>query len=253
MKFINVQIPQPTGYIIPIGDVHLGSRHFTKQSKTKLTGYLDWVANTPGAKIFLLGDLFDMATRLSKTSPFESRPEEVEEAIDLLKPYAPHILGAVDGNHEARQLDLMGWSATKILCKVLDVPYCGWSAVVRLQVGRREQKWFHNTYTAFFHHTTGGGNLGSSLNRIVKLREIVEGCDLYAGGHNHQLATGVTTIYRPTTRRILQHKTTFVSCGSYLDYPESYAERGMYAPSKLGSPRIRFSGERDHHDVHVSL
>jgi hypothetical protein len=111
----------------------------------------------------------------------------------------------------------------------------------------------YNTYHVYFHHTTGGGNLGSSLNRIVKLSEIVEGCDVYCGGHNHQLATGVKSVYRPAPSGVVNRKVTFVSCGSYLDYPDSYAEKGMYSPSKLGSPRVRFSGERDHPDVHVSL
>lgn len=255
MEFLKVRIPADHGYILPIGDVHFGSRHFGRQGREKLKGYLDWAQERDNCRVFLLGDFFDVATRLSKTSPFESRPEEVEEGIEFLTPYKNLIIGAIDGNHEARQIDLIGWSPTKIVCKLLDVKYCGWSAVVRLQVGTRPEnpEWSHNTYALYFHHTTGGGNLGSSLNRMVKLAEIVEGCDVYCGGHNHQLATGVKTVYRPTMSRVEQRKITFVSCGSYLDYPNSYAEKGMYSPSKLGSPRLRFSGDRDRPDVHVSL
>jgi hypothetical protein len=254
VKFIKVQIPEPVGYLIPIGDVHFGSRHFGKKGKSKLTGYLHWLEDhAKEARGFGLGDLFDVATRLSKTSPFESRPEEVEEAIDFFKPYAKLFVGWVDGNHEARAIDMLGWSPAKIFCKCLEIPYCGWSSVVRLQVGLREENWYHNTYNLYIHHTTGGGNLGSALNRVTKLESIVEGCDVYLGGHNHQLVTGVKSVFRPTQSGVVERKVHYVSCGSYLDYLGSYAERGMYSPSKLGSPRIRFSGERDHHDVHVSL
>jgi hypothetical protein len=45
----------------------------------------------------------------------------------------------------------------------------------------------------------------------------------------------------------------FVDCGSYLEWSNSYAEKGMLAPAKLGSPRIRFDGKEYNHDVHVSL
>jgi len=48
-------------------------------------------------------------------------------------------------------------------------------------------------------------------------------------------------------------KVHYVSCGSYLDYANSYAEDGMMSPGKLGSPRIRFNGLRDRHDVHISI
>ena len=45
----------------------------------------------------------------------------------------------------------------------------------------------------------------------------------------------------------------YVSCGSYLGYQDTYAEDKMFAPGKLGSPRIRFNGLRDRHDVHISI
>jgi hypothetical protein len=254
VEFIRVQIPSPTGYVVPIGDVHFGSRSFGKVGRAKLAGYLHWLEDhQQNARAFGLGDLFDVATRVSKTSPFESRPEEVEEAIDYFTPYRKLFVGWVDGNHEARAIDMLGWSPAKIFCKVLEIPYCGWSAVMRLQVGKRDETRFQNTYNVYIHHTTGGGDIASALRRIMKLEGIVEGCDVYLGGHNHQLVTGVKSVFRPTSVGVEDRKVHYVSCGSYLDYKGSYAERFMYAPSKLGSPRIRFSGERDHPDVHVSL
>jgi hypothetical protein len=50
----------------------------------------------------------------------------------------------------------------------------------------------------------------------------------------------------------MEEKTiTHLTCGGYLQYEDSYAERGMMRPVKLGSPRIRLDSYK--HDLHVSL
>ncbi len=263
-------------YLIPIGDIHIGDKAFGKRGRDKLRGYIQWVKERPNARIFLMGDVFNVASRISKTSPFESSASEYDEAEGLFKPVAKQILGAIDGNHEARMLDMFGYSPLQALCAKLEIPYCGWSAVLELNVGnttqsRKDRKrpyYKSNQYHIYFHHTTGGGaTLGGALNRSVKLQDIVQGIDVYCGGHNHQMATGQRAVWMPYPpgRRMVERKITYVDCGSYLDWDASYAERGMMPPGKLGSPRIRFAGYRyttksnhaknqdDSRDVHVSL
>ena len=268
-------------YIIPIGDVHLGDKAFGHEGRAKLDGYLTWVKEHANARIFLMGDVFNVASRISKTSPFETNANEYKEAEGIFKPVAKQILGAIDGNHEARMLDMFGYSPLQSLCASLEVPYCGWSATLELNVGgivharsrpveaagQRSSRAWH-TYFIYFHHTTGGGaTLGGALNRSVKLQEIVQGIDVYCGGHNHQLITGVRNILipYPPGKVMRERKVTYVDCGSYLSWDESYAERGMMPVGKMGSPRIRFAsphvnsrrkhGDRmeDSRDVHVSL
>ena len=279
MRYLYCDIDSDCAYLIPIGDVHRGAKSFTKRAGQKLRGYLDWVAERDNARIFLMGDIFDVAGRHTKTSPFESNPDEYERAYELFLPVKDKILGAIDGNHEARLIDLFGYSPTQTLCSRLGVPYCGWSAVLELNVGNvinkrhdedPRQRYKRNVYHVYFHHTTGGGaTLGGALNRAVKLQDIIQGMDVYCGGHNHQLATGVRTVYRPhpSAHRMLEHKVTFVDCGSYLDWDESYAEKGQMPAGKLGSPRLRFAGWKhtrraasqsvegywESRDVHVSL
>ena len=204
----------------------------------------------------LMGDLFNFAGRQTKTSPFENDAEEVFEAEEFFKPYSKLIKGAIRGNHELRIVNEFGFDPLKGFCKHLDIPYLGSLAVVRIRVGAREEnpKWYHQNYYMAIHHTRGGGgSLGNALNSPTKLEKVVSGCDVYAGGHNHQLATGVGErfIVGPHGPKLM--KVHYVSCGSYLDYENSYAEEIMLTPGKLGSPRIRFSGERDHHDVHISI
>ena len=271
MRYLSCTVQADCAYLIPIGDIHIGDKAFGHEGRKKLRGYIDWVKTTENARIFLMGDVFNCASRTSKTSPFETNTDEYKEAEGIFKPVRHRILGAIDGNHEARMLDSFGYSPLQSLCASLEVPYCGWSAVLELSVGHRRPKrrhGVHNQYFVYFHHTTGGGmTLGGALNRAVKLQEIIQGIDVFCGAHNHQLVTGVRTVFLPHagSHSIMQKKVTYVDCGSYLDWDESYAEKGMHPPGKLGSPRIRFAGARStsnstthastwkSRDVHVSI
>lgn len=256
MNFIEVKFTSDKAYCLPVGDIHWGDKAFKRTGKDKLKGNLDWLAeHSDHAFGVLMGDIFNVAGRDTKTSPWESSPEEYEEAEDFFKPYASLFATAISGNHEHRMTNAFGVDPLKVFCKHLEIPYAGPSALIRVQVGLRpDSNWYWQSYFMAIHHTTGGGGtLGNALNSVQKLEKVIAGCDVYAGGHNHQLVTGVRQHYIPLPTGPVMRKVHYVSCGSYLDYPESYAEVGMMAPGKLGSPRIRFSGVRDHHDVHISI
>lgn len=256
MDYIQTKFDGNRAYVLPIGDIHFGDRAFQKEGRRKLKGNLDWLREHQAeAKGVLMGDVFNIAGRLDKTSPYETNPKEVEEGIDFFQPYADLFIGAIRGNHENRLVNAYGIDPMSLFCKHLDIPYLGISALLRIQVGRRpDNDWYWQSYYMYVHHTTGGGkSLGSALTRVEALDKILVGADVYAGGHNHQLATGVKNVYTVTPTGPRMQKVHFVNCGSYLEWDGSYAEAGQYAPSKLGSPRIRFSGVRDHHDVHISL
>ncbi len=248
MKFHTVDFGKAdAGYLIPIGDLHLGSTSFSAKGLKLLMGYLDWVKERPNARIFLMGDIFDVATRASATSPFESSSTEYNRAVDLFAPYAKKIVGAIRGNHCQRLLNYSGYDPMEQFAKILKIPYMGLSTVLRLTV--RQQ-----AYYGYMHHSTGGGgSLGSALNRAVKLQDIVQGVDFYCIGHNHQLVNGSRVVYAPNQEgtAIEERRLWYIDCGSFLDYPESYAEMMMLSPGKLGSPRIRLDGKK--RDIHVSM
>ena len=256
MKYLEAEIKENEGFIIPIGDCHIGDPAFKGDGRKKLQGYLDWVEEHPNSRIFLNGDIFNVASRLSPTSPFETDTNEYRIGVELFRPYAKQILGATDGNHEARMLDYFGVSPLQSFCMELKIPYCKWSAVVALKVGKRNtEKSFRQIYYIYFHHTSGGGGtIGGKINRVAKLREIVEGIDVYCGSHNHQLVVAPQDVFYPSisAKDIMKRRIWFVDCGSYLKWDDSYAEKGMMPPSKLGSPKIRFSGGKEH-SVNVSL
>jgi hypothetical protein len=210
-------------------------------------GYLNWVKARRNARIILTGDIFDVATRNSPTSPFESSSSEYSKAVELFRPYAKKIALAVRGNHCQRLLNYAGYDPMERFCSEINVPYAGISTVMQVKVGTEQ-------YYGYLHHSTGGGGtLGSALNRAVKLQDIVQGMDFYCIGHNHQLVNGSRVVYRPNAAgtALEEHRMLYIDCGSFLDYPESYAEMMMLTPGKLGSPRIRLNGTK--HDVHVSM
>jgi len=256
MEFIEVAIPGDKAYALPIGDIHYGEAGFTGKGQAKLKGNLDWLREreTHAFGVFM-GDIFNIAGRDSKTSPFGSNSREIIEAVDFFMPYRDLFKGGIGGNHEFRVENQYGFNPMELFCKFLEIPYLGNLAVVKVQVGQRPNTpWYNQTYYMAIHHTsTGGRTLGSALNGVEQLSKVVGGCDVYAGGHNHQLISGVRSTYLPTPFGLKELKQHYVSCGSYLDFEGSYAEQKPYAPGKLGSPRIRFGGERDHHDVHISI
>jgi hypothetical protein len=256
LNFLEVKIPTPKAYCLPIGDIHWGDKAFKKVGREKLLGNLNWLReHQDHAFGVLMGDIYNVAGRDTKTTPFESDPAEYEEAIDFFAPYKDLFVGAIDGNHELRMVNAYGLNPLKAFCKQLDIKHLGASALLRIQVGERQDSnsYWQNYYMAIHHSTGGGGTLGNALNSAAKLEKVIAGCDVYAVGHNHQLVTGVRQTYVPMPSGPQMRKVHYVACGAYLDYPGSYAENGMMSPGKLGSPRIRFNGLRDRHDVHISL
>lgn len=265
MIYLQVEIPEPVGYIIPISDLHFGDKAFKDISKKKLQGYIKWVKENKNARVVLMGDLFNVSTRDSKTSPFEQTDNEFDKVVALFEPIKSQIVGAIDGNHENRLIDFANFSIMNTFCQRLSVPYMGISGIIEFRVGKKPpvksgpdkgKPCWQQYYYGYFHHSTGGGSLaGGGLNRAEKLRNIVEGVDFYCVGHNHGIFAKPQEVFYPQThsKEVGKRRYWLIGCGSYLQYEGSYAERGMLTPQKLGSPRIRLSGLKRHHDVHCSL
>lgn len=260
MTTVTVDIPQDHGYLIPLGDLHRGDRHLTERGLNKLKGYLEWVKECSNAYIFLMGDILNVASRSSKTNPFESTSgdDEYAKSVALFKPYADRILGAISGNHEARMVREFGFNPLQPFCNELGVKFCGWSAAIRVRVGKRDRQAkgkgveYRQIYWGYAHHGTGGGGtLGNAINKKVKLQEIVHGMDWYMAGHDHQLIAGTRNILLPKRDKIEHQRVHYIDTGSFLDWDGSYAEEAAMPIGKQGAPRLRFDGKQ--HDLHVSI
>jgi len=274
-------IPEPIGYLVVLGDVHPGDPLFTPRAQEKFKGYIQWVKEHPNSRVFLNGDLFNVATRAGKTAPFDKNEyiverqkqdinfNEMDWMVEMLEPIANQIIGATDGNHEFRLIDFANESKTLDLCKRLStstrkIKYCGVGCLLFLKIGRPPKhgmpiRWRDmpnraaQTYSGYIQHTTGGGStVGGKLNRVDKLRQIVAGCDFYCGNHNHMEGSVKTKIFMANIQKctMTEIRQIIVDCGGFLDYG-GYVERAELPPTDIGAPRLRFESLK--HDIHVSL
>lgn len=257
MKSLVCEIPEENGYVIPISDLHLGDKAFTKTSEAILKGNLEWVKEHSNARIVLVGDIFNCATRFSKTSPFEQTDGEFNRALELFKPYKDQIVCAIRGNHENRLEDFANFSMMDAFCLALGIPYGDVSCAINFKINKRaDGKRFRHQYIGYFHHTTGGGSsVGSKINRIEHMTNLLSNADFYVGAHTHQLSATpiLSREYNIRTNKIEERRQLLVGSGSYLEWDSSYAEASMLRPVKLGSPRIRLDGTKEHKDIHCSL
>ena len=251
MQTICCVVKTPYAYLVPIGDTHIGDKNCDMDL---LIRNIEWVKNTPQARVFLMGDIINTATRVSKSNPFQQiygTDDQIEVAYKIFSPIQKQIIGGIQGNHEQRLTDFAGYSPTLALCSKLKIPYGGVSTVILLKVGVIKR----TRYFIYAHHTTGGGStVGGKINRVDALRRLMSNADIYLGGHNHML--GVVPVVTNEIDRghefvVRELRQVIVDCGSYVKWQEGYAESKMYPPVKLGSPRIRLDGK--HRDVHVSV
>src|SRR5664280_938311 len=263
MRLIEASDKRNFCYLLPIGDIHAGS---PQSDLEKFEGYLKW-AKEERAYIFGMGDLFDTVVIGGLSSPFGATMglRECKKYLkDRLRPVKDLILGMILGNHEARLVKIAECDLIEDLCDDLGIPYCGFSAVLKIGVGHNarhradgDKTCSRISYTAFMHHTTGGGATpGGKLNRVYKLTDLFEGADLLIGAHNHMEIAGTVDRYRlhrtDDGKSVLKPDKVFiVDSGSFLNWDGSYAEQMMLPPSHTGAPRIRLDGLK--HDVHVSL
>jgi len=253
MRYITCEIPESVANIFPLGDLHLSDKLFRKESYKKLKEIISFIGENPNSRIVFGGDLFNMAGRNTKSSPFEARlsvNDEMNELVSFFYPIKDKIAGAIRGNHEDRSKEEFDIDIMEVFCSKLGIPYLGYSGVVNFRVGKKNAKsggqWNQNYY-GYFHHTTGGGStIGSGLNRVEKLNNIVEGCDFYCGFHSHKTSYANSLIYTANHRskKIEEREIHFVTCGGYLEYPDSYAEKGMMRPVVVGSPMIILEGNK---------
>ena len=180
-------LPFEEMYLVPIGDVHLGDKAFTKESRMKLRETIDFVAEHENARVVLMGDILNTATRGSKTSPFEQNmdlKEQIETSRSLFQPIAGKIIGAVTGNHEGRIEDFAGYDPTIALCHLLGIKHFKYTGVVTFRLGERMDRGKVKnmvSYTAVFQHSVGGGKkIGSKLNRAEEMRNCtISNADIY--------------------------------------------------------------------------
>lgn len=231
--------------ILVLADLHIGDM----QSDVRLIKELiDSVAETPSRYAILAGDIMNNAIIGSKGDTYTatlSPTEQLQYAVELLKPIAEKILAVVPGNHEERTTRTAGFDLTAAICTELGIPsvYRENAALLFVSLGRA-LNWKPYTYSIYINHGRGGGRkIGGKMNALADYGNIID-TDIYIVGHTHLPAS-----FRDRAFRVAPHRGTailrdrlFVNTASALRYG-GYAERQGYQPASNSYPIITLSGE----------
>ena len=151
--------PNGKGYaeLLFWGDVHLGHPQcLINKAKAALKYALENHIYVIG-----MGDYLESGTRESVgDSVYQQKlnpQEQLEEMITTLSPIAKAglLIGLLEGNHENRITKMTSINVTKIMAKMLDVPFLGYSCWNLLAVGNMKYTMYatHGSSGSRFKHT----------------------------------------------------------------------------------------------------
>lgn len=179
--------------IVPIYDVHLGSRECMEK---EFISFIDSIKDKDNVFVILGGDLIDNGTRNSVTNIFRatmSPSTQKREMAKILEPIRDKILCSVSGNHERRSgKDADDDPVYDIMAK-LDIEdrhrenMCFLKIQLGKNAGTRGDSKYRPSYTICVTHGAGGGMLpGATINRNERFGYALDGVDAIIVGHSHK-------------------------------------------------------------------
>jgi len=239
MQFLYKRFPTQSFTLMPLGDWHLGSKQC---NETFIKQVVEEVRSTPDTYWCGMGDLGENAVIGSKSDIYtQTLPprEQLEHIVDLLKPIKDKGLFMISGNHEMRTHRLVGLMPEEYIGYQLDIPFAGFSCLAVFQVKSKNP----NTFTCYFHHSTGGGfTPGGKINRAEALRKIVPTADAIFSGHSHITSRIPFTWYDAGRTRVLKHVGYNYVIGSALEWGDSYAEEKAKPSATVEHISVKFRG-----------
>lgn len=216
-------------HIYCISDSHIGSNVFNK----KFFEYcLDVIDKDKHEKVvYLNGDILEVGSRSVGNSAFKQRinvNEQLEIAIDYLKPFSSFIRGVTKGNHDSKRiLKDFDFDLTQVLASSF-----GCNSVSQLKdtlvINDRE-------YNIFATHGKGSAPKQPHLALGKVMRETgYVNADLVFYGHIHRsgFVQSVNVVGDEYKRK------SFVLSGHFLSYRDSYAEEMGLKPIPESFTRV---------------
>lgn len=274
-----------TTLIMPVGDIQwAGADH--EVALGMLQRHIKWGVER-GAWFLGMGDYIDYSSpsnraRLQGADLYDTTIEVhertakrlAEEIFEVaLKPSKGRWLGLLEGHHYTQLRE--GVTTDQLLCGMLNAPFLGTSAYVRLGFqrspgsrGKSRPGRADGTVLIWAHHGNGGGKrAGAVLNRLDMLPASFKG-DIFLMGHHPSKANTSVDYIEPVfpTKAgapMLVHRTkilagtggflkSYIAGSRYGKIPRgNYAERGVMTPASLGSvlvkvtPRWQMIGGRE--------
>lgn len=199
MRAVTIQKTFKTGDIFNyylMSDLHIESPEHDRKLLIKELEY----AKKNNADIFIGGDIFDFINNgdRKRYTPSRNKYEEldavineaIDEAFEILKPYAKNIKVMLCGNHESSVIKHHSFDPAAVLTRELnklsgvDIKYLGYQGYIRLKYSYAKGKRNFN-FDIKAHHGTGGAaeiTKGTiTINRFMNSHI----ADLYWSGHTH--------------------------------------------------------------------
>lgn len=172
-----------------------------------------------------------------------------------LKPTKGRWLGLLHGHHYAQLRT--GETSDQRLCQMLDAPFLGTSAYIRLQFGTPKGGERTNIILWVHHGCGGGQKAGAPLGKIEDMAASFAGADIYIMGHTTKSPVAPYERIMPRwhghgSPDLIHKRVYLVNSGGFArgyahkskqgNVPMGgYVEQGMMKPAALGAPIIRIT------------
>ena len=240
--------------LMPIGDVHYMTEGWPRQ---KIIDHLKWGMDR-GALFLGMGEYMDFSSASQRVLMSLLRDKVKQQLNEMIREQAEMFfrdiefsrgswIGMLEGDHLHTFED--GTTADQYLCELLQCPFLGDAALIRLTYGAKVPD--TADCLVYAHHGFGSSRLaGGHLHRIEDAYKAIE-ADIYLMGHSHakvsapldrQYVAGDGTHYHRT--KVLARTGAWMK--GYLTNPPfdvsepavhsraTYVEKSIYMPSAMG-------------------
>ena len=236
--------------IIPLFDLHYGNTACDVQALK------DVIKKNKNAYFFGGGDWLDSVVvtdkRYRKTVDASVGDAIIDEQIDglyeIIKPIRKRIIGLGSGNHEDTIVKRCGTDPMRRLCKMLEVPFLGYSGLIRLifsQGGKAGRK-----VIIRWHHGWGGGSRtqGADLTKYSKDMNHWE-ADAFLYGHVHRKQSDRVPRLGLWGEKLISKPKLLGICGTFLrtytaGADPTYSEKAGYPPTEIGALTLNIKPKR---------
>lgn len=241
--------------VLILSDVHIGDMLCDTR---RLREFVAEVESKPNVFVIINGDLLDNATIDSKGDSYKQKltpNEQINKAVEILRPIKDHILVATEGNHEARTSKKAGINLIERVIKELGLTkeagyerdvYSEGAYLLFVSFGKNRGRDTRQTvYAIYGKHGHGGGKrAGSKANALEDMLNTIN-ADIFLHSHTHLPMSFRLCSYTVDYRNRLAHSKEhlFVNSSAFLKYG-GYGEALGYRPATTIYPKLILNGKK---------
>jgi len=244
--------PSDRVVIVPFSDLHVGNK---AADKKRIRRTADWIAEYADYW-FGGGDYCDCIVPSPNERRFDfdsldrelaTPDEQYRWVYDVFEPIRDKCVGLLTGNHDDVIRQRHSHNHVRELCDRLGVPYLSYSAMLRWRFSRGEHRTKLDLYA--HHGKCAARTKGGKINKARTLDKIFD-ATVYCMSHVHDINPDVRPfLVFDKWGNIVEERKYYVLTGGFLrGYVRglsTYVERGMYAPTILGSMFVEVAPEKN--------